>query len=433
MQCHSTSETTNCFAALVGVEDRASLVASSDVVLLPKPQVADLKGMKKGGILWGWPHCVQQAEITQAAIDRKLTLLAWEAMFSWKNGTQDMHAFNRNNEMAGYCAVIHALGLTGVDGHYGQPASARILSHGSVSRGAIFALLGRGFGDIRVYTLRPPWAVHDKILGCKYGQVVKNGLRSLDVVEEDGSRRPLLDALAEANVIVNGTLQDTDRPTLFLQPGEESRLAPATLIVDVSCDLAMGFPFARPTSFESPTFSIGPATYYGVDHTPTYLWRSASWELSRVVVAFIERVMQGTGSVARLRNASTCHRDSGRGDSERQDQAIPGAGRPLAPLRVIVKWRKQLPTTGRLPSNRNWATLGWAPPDPTCAPPPRAPPPVLFPTRRSARRWDRGTRKPRLATPPRPSVAGQAKHEWSVSSRLVGARRQCLVQRGIAA
>ena len=276
-----------------GVEDRASLVASSDVVLLPKPQVADLKGMKKGGILWGWPHCVQQAEITQAAIDRKLTLLAWEAMFSWKNGTQDMHAFNRNNEMAGYCAVIHALGLTGVDGHYGQPASARILSHGSVSRGAIFALLGRGFGDIRVYTLRPPWAVHDKILGCKYGQVVKNGLRSLDVVEEDGSRRPLLDALAEANVIVNGTLQDTDRPTLFLQPGEESRLAPATLIVDVSCDLAMGFPFARPTSFESPTFSIGPATYYGVDHTPTYLWRSASWELSRVVVAFIERVMQG--------------------------------------------------------------------------------------------------------------------------------------------
>ena len=98
---------------------------------------------------------------------------------------------------------------------------------------------------------------------------------------------------AGADVIVNGILQDTDRPLMFMGAGEEERLAPGTLIVDVSCDLAMGFPFARPTSFERPTFAAALATYYGVDHTPTYLWRSASWELSRVVVAFIEAVMNG--------------------------------------------------------------------------------------------------------------------------------------------
>jgi len=277
-----------------GVAARASLLAGSDVVLLPKPQAEDLRAMRRGGTLWGWAHCVQQTDITQMAIDRKLTLLAWEAMFSWSNHARDMHVFSRNNELAGYCGVIHALGLTGMDGHYGRPAAASVISHGSVSRGAIYALIGRGFRDIRVYTLRPSWAVHDKVIGCRYGQIV--GVRSanpLTVVEEDGVRRPLADALVEADVIVNGTLQDTDQPLLFLHAGEEQRLAPGALIVDVSCDLAMGFPFARPTSFERPTFAVGSVTYYGVDHTPTYLWRSASWELSRVVVAFIEAVMNG--------------------------------------------------------------------------------------------------------------------------------------------
>ena len=65
---------------------------SSEVVLLPKPLPEDLREMHEGGILWGWPHCVQQREITQIAIDRRLTLIAWEAMFTWKRGVREMHA-----------------------------------------------------------------------------------------------------------------------------------------------------------------------------------------------------------------------------------------------------------------------------------------------------------------------------------------------------
>ena len=64
-----------------GVMDRDELLIRNDVVLLPKPLPEDLRGMGEGGVLWGWPHCVQQIDITQAAVDRKLTLIAWEAMF----------------------------------------------------------------------------------------------------------------------------------------------------------------------------------------------------------------------------------------------------------------------------------------------------------------------------------------------------------------
>ena len=55
----------------------------------------------------------------------------------------------------------------------------------------------------------------------------------------------------------------------------------------------MGFPFARPTSFADPVFPVGPAQYYAVDHTPSYLWKSATWELSAVVCEFLPKVLQG--------------------------------------------------------------------------------------------------------------------------------------------
>jgi alanine dehydrogenase len=277
-----------------GVGTHEELMADSDVVLLPKPLPEDLREQREGGVLWGWPHCVQQEEITQVAIDRRLTLIAWEAMFGWSaNGSRGTHVFERNNEMAGYAGVIHALGLVGLDGFYGPRTKAVVLSHGSVSRGAIHALLGRGFADLTVYTQRPPWGVHDKIPGCRYGRIYQDDSGALIAVSEEHEERPLIDVLAEAQVIVNGILQDTDNPLMFLREGEESRLKSGMLIADISCDLAMGFPFARPTSFEEPSFEVQGATYYAVDHSPSYLWRSATWELSRAVVPFLPTVMGG--------------------------------------------------------------------------------------------------------------------------------------------
>ena len=272
---------------------RQELLSGCDVVLLPKPVPEDLRQMRQGAVLWGWPHCVQNEEMTQIAIDRRLTLIAWEAMFAWRDGVQGLHVFDRNNEMAGYCGVIHALGEVGMDGLYGAASQACVLSHGSVSRGAISALLGRGY-NITVFTQRPPWSVHDKIVGCRYHQMVAGtDSGAAMAIEEDGTTRPLVEALAEANVIVNGILQDTDNPLMFLEQGQHSAMKSGALIVDVSCDDAMGFTFARPTSFNEPTFQVGSLTYYAVDHTPSYLWQSASWELTRVVLPFLETVMEG--------------------------------------------------------------------------------------------------------------------------------------------
>jgi alanine dehydrogenase len=61
---------------VAGLRTRAGLVADCDVILQPKPLPQDLAELREGQVLWGWPHCVQDQEITQLGIDRRLTLIA---------------------------------------------------------------------------------------------------------------------------------------------------------------------------------------------------------------------------------------------------------------------------------------------------------------------------------------------------------------------
>ncbi|MEO7129925.1 MAG: alanine dehydrogenase, partial [Dermatophilaceae bacterium] len=54
------------------------------------------------------------------------------------------------------------------------------------------------------------------------------------------------------------------------------------------------FGWARPTTFEDPTFLVGDnVRYYGVDHSPSYFWDSATWEISEALLPHLATVLNG--------------------------------------------------------------------------------------------------------------------------------------------
>ena len=279
-----------------GIATRHELLADIGTVIISKPVLADLQELREGGILWGYVHCVQQRDITQAAIDRKLTLIAFEDMFVWSpNGHIGRHTFYKNNEMAGYCAVIHALQLKGIDGHYGNQRKIILFGFGAVSRGAIYALKAHGFRDITICIQRPDHEVREEVLDCNYVSIRagNEGEARMVVAEHDGTVRPLNDLISEADIIVNGTFQDTENPTDFVTEAESSSLKPNSLIIDVSCDEGMGFFFAKPTTFKNPMFKYETIDYYAVDHTPSYLWESATRSISAALIVYLPTVLAG--------------------------------------------------------------------------------------------------------------------------------------------
>ena len=278
-----------------GVASRHELLAEMGTVIISKPVLADFQELCEGGILWGYVHCAQQRAITQAAIDRKLTLIAFEDMFVWSpNGQIGRHTFYKNNEIAGYCGVLHALQLKGIDGHYGNQRKTIIFGFGATSRGAIYALKAHGFRDITICIQRPDHEVREEVLDCHYVRIREGheGEARMLVVEHDGSERPLNDLIRESDIIINGTLQDIDHPLHFVIEDESACLKSGCLIIDISCDEGMGFFFAKPTTFKNPMFNIETVDYYAVDHTPTYLWESATRSISAALIIYLPTVLE---------------------------------------------------------------------------------------------------------------------------------------------
>nr|WP_231710108.1 N(5)-(carboxyethyl)ornithine synthase [Arthrobacter zhangbolii] len=287
---------------LVGaILPRAQVVAEADVVLLAKPQPEDLAELRDGQTLWGWPHCVQDRAITQLAIDKKLTLIAFEAMNHWAgDGGFGLHVFHKNNELAGYSSVLHSLALTGVTGDYGRRLSAVVIGFGATARGAVTALNAHGIHDVQVLTNRGVAAVGSPIHSVRIAQFDHNDSAPFlsEVITERG-RVPLAPFLAQSDIVVNCTLQDPNAPLTYLRTEDLAAFRPGSLIVDVSCDEGMGFEWAKTTTFAVPMFEVGEhINYYAVDHSPSYLWNSASWEISEALLPFLETVIGGPAAWA---------------------------------------------------------------------------------------------------------------------------------------
>ncbi len=281
---------------VAGFASREEILAGSDVVVLPKPQHEDVAAMSPGQVLWGWPHCVQDPEMTQIAIDRRLTLIAFEVMNHWTiDGAVGLHVFHKNNELAGYCSVLHALELTGTTGDYGRRLSAVVIGFGATARGAVTALNAHGVHDVAVLTSRGVAAVGSpihRVLIRQFDQDPEPPHTSHVIT--DRGRVPMDAYLAENDIVVNCTLQDTAAPLTYLQTSDVAAFRRGSLIVDVSCDEGMGFEWARPTTFEEPMFTVKDALdYYAVDHSPSYLWNTATWVNSEALLPFLPVVMAG--------------------------------------------------------------------------------------------------------------------------------------------
>ena len=281
-----------------GHRTREELVAECDVLLQPKPLAADVAEMHEGQVLWGWPHCVQDEALTQAAIDTRATIIAWEAMNHWNSdGTFNLHVFHQNNELAGYCSVLHALQLAGITGRYGRPLRACVVGFGATGRGAVIALNALGAREVSVLTQREVAAVASPIHSVRMITFERDPDRPGDTLGLDGRDESVEEFLAGHDVIVNCVLQNTEAPLTLVKNEDLPLFSSGSLFVDVSCDEGMGFEWARPTSFDDPTFAVGDGlSCYAVDHSPSLLWDSATWEISLALMPHLRTVMEGPAS-----------------------------------------------------------------------------------------------------------------------------------------
>ena len=209
-------------AQVGGLRSREQLIDECDVVVLPKPLVEDLTGFARARCCGDGRTASRMRPSRRSAIDRQLTLIAWEAMNYWTDeGNFSLHVFHKNNELAGYCSVMHALALMGTTGAYGRRLRAAVISFGATARGAVTALFALGVHDVTVLTHRGVAAVASPMAPARlvhYERDPDRPGRTL-ALNSSGSGS-VAEALAEHDIVVNCILQDTDDPLIFVSSDE---------------------------------------------------------------------------------------------------------------------------------------------------------------------------------------------------------------------
>ncbi len=224
-----------------------------EIICNPKnPTPKEYPFFKKTQTIFGWIHAVQGREITDWLLDKKMTAIAWDDMFQ-----EGSHIFWKNNELAGYAAVIHSLLIFGRDL---RECTVAIIGRGNAARGALKAVAELG-AKVMVYNRE---TVHQ--------------LRA-----EIGSY----------DIVINAVLWDVFRTDHIVYRGDLKSMKSGSMIVDISCDDYMGIETSHATTIEAPTYVVDGILHYVVDHTPALLYKSATESISAALRPFLDDLIEG--------------------------------------------------------------------------------------------------------------------------------------------
>lgn len=252
------------YGGVLGIPDEAYLAAGArigtheetlrkDIVCDPKIGDASyLDSLKEGQTIFGWVHATQNRAVTDMILSRRLTAYAWENMFEWGR-----HVFWFNNELAGEAAVYHAFQVYGT---LPLGLDVAVIGNGNTARGACRML---------------------NMLGARVMQYTRN-------------QELLLRAeIGRFDAVVNCVLWDVTRKDHIVYRRDLMRMKRNAMIVDVSCDRHGGIETCVPTTMEEPTYMVDGILHYAVDHTPSFFYKTFSYQNSAVIQPFIDQLMAG--------------------------------------------------------------------------------------------------------------------------------------------
>ncbi|MGF2142110.1 N(5)-(carboxyethyl)ornithine synthase [Vagococcus fluvialis] len=226
-------------------------VLQKDIICDPKIGDADyLELLNPGQTIFGWVHAVQNKDVTDILLNKKLTAFAWEDMYEYGR-----HTFWRNNELAGEAAVLHAYQLLG---KMPYNTKAIIIGRGNTARGAYRVLSN---------------------LGADVEQIGRN--------EEEYLRKNI----GEYDVVVNCVLWDTNRNDHIIYRDDLKKMKRDSMIIDVSCDKHGGIETSIPTTIEEPVYIVESVHHYVVDHTPSLYFKTFSEDNSKVICQYLNELI----------------------------------------------------------------------------------------------------------------------------------------------
>lgn len=265
------------------VPDAASLYGESDLVIKVKEPYGDEPELlRRGQLLFCFLHLAADEGLTRRLLDSGVTGIAFETLF--EGGGLPLLA--PMSDIAGRLAVQYGTTLL----HHPQGGKGLLLGGlAGAARGHVVILGGGQAGG------------HAAALAAAMGArvTVFDRLRErMNALRELGSNVTALypyeasvgEAVAEADLLIGAVLIPGTRAPRVVTREQVSRMAPGSVVVDISVDQGGCIETTRPTTYEAPTYSVDGVTHFAVTNMPGAVPRSASEALSAALIPYLKRL-----------------------------------------------------------------------------------------------------------------------------------------------
>jgi N5-(carboxyethyl)ornithine synthase len=221
-----------------------------DIICAPKRWASDRDVFRENHVLWSWTYAAQTKWLASVAVEKSMTLIAFEYMYDGSGN----YVFPENRNMTGKAGILQSIVYAGMPPE--KLTGVAVIGRGCVAKGA-FEMLDR--------------------LGVKYR------------IFHKGNVRDFFDSLNEWNVIVNCIKWDSPG-NYFMTKDHLSSLKRGALIIDISTEGIQG---SKPQPVYKPVYEYKNVKIYNNDHIPT-LWAGyASETIGEALVPFINDLTEG--------------------------------------------------------------------------------------------------------------------------------------------
>ena len=179
--------------------------------------------------------------------------------------------------------------LTGMTGSTGAGCERRWSASApqDAGRASPWAL---GVHDVSVLTHREAAAVAAPIHSVRLITYARDPDRPGQTLDLDGQHESMAEFLAEHDIVVNCVFQDTDAPLMFVTQRRALPVSPRERCSSTSPSTPGWASSGRGRRrFDDPIFDDRRrrCSCYAVDHSPSLLWDSATWEISRALMPYL--------------------------------------------------------------------------------------------------------------------------------------------------
>ena len=262
------------------VDDVDELWARADMVLKVKEPVAsEYRHFRDGLTLFTYLHLAAEPALTEALLSSGVTAIAYETVQAGRL----LPLLAPMSEVAGRLAVqVGASSLMAPAGGKGvllggvpgvRPANVTVLGAGVAGTNAAAMAIGLGANvtilDINVGRLRE--------LDAQYGGRLKTVASNSYEIER---------SVVESDLVIGSVLIPGAKAPKLVSNDLVARMKPGSVLVDIAVDQGGCFEDTRPTTHESPTFTVHNCVFYCVANMPGAVPNTSTYALTNVTLPY---------------------------------------------------------------------------------------------------------------------------------------------------